>query len=174
MALVTEDGTGKADAESYISVTNANAYHAARNHATWTGDDADKEAALRVATTYIDGTYRTRFPGTKLTKEQALQWPRSGATDAEGWEIEEDEIPTALKNATAEAAWRELVTPGSLSPDLASGGAVVRERNKAGPVDTETEYRADAVVGRSSFDIFDTILAAILRGSRYSVPVLRS
>lgn len=174
MALVVEDGTGLSTAESYISVADADTYHVARGHTTWTGTDAVKEAALRVATTYIDGTYRTRFPGTKLTKEQALQWPRSGATDAEGWEIEETEIPTALKNATAEAAWRELVTPGSLNPDLEAGGSVVRERSKAGPVEVETEYRTDAVVGRSSFDILDTILAAILRGSRYSVPVLRS
>ena len=49
MALVHEDGTGKTDAESYCSVTFADARHTAFGNSTWTGADAVKEAALRKA-----------------------------------------------------------------------------------------------------------------------------
>jgi hypothetical protein len=174
MSLVVEDGTGLSTAESYVSVTDADTYHSNRGHTTWTGTDAVKEAALRVATAYIDGTYRRRFVGTKYSAEQALAWPRSGAVDADGWPIDEDVIPQALKDATAEAALRELVTPGSLNPDLSAGGAVESKRVKAGPVETETTYRSNATVGRTTFDLLDQILSSILIGSKYSIPVLRS
>lgn len=175
MAIVTEDGTGKADAETYISVSDADTYHSDRGNTDWAAaTTATKEAALRVATAWIDGSFRRRFPGTKGTKEQALAWPRDSAVDAEGWAIDEDEIPTALKHATAEAALREVQDPGSLSPDLSAAGSVQSERNKAGPVETETVYRSGAIVGKTAFSIIETILSAILSGSKYIVPVLRS
>ena len=38
MALTHEDGTGKADAESYLSVTDADTYHTAHGDpAAWSG-----------------------------------------------------------------------------------------------------------------------------------------
>src|SRR5687768_9190680 len=131
MALIVEDGTGLSTAESYISVANADSYHSVRGNTTWTGVDSLKEAALRRATTYIDGRYGARFTGTRrLARDQALMWPRSDATDVEGWTIENDEVPVEIERATAEAALRELVDPGSLSPDveISTSGSVIREK----------------------------------------------
>lgn len=43
--------------DSFVSVAEADAYHAAMGNAGWTGDDAAKESALRRATQYIDARY---------------------------------------------------------------------------------------------------------------------
>ena len=57
MALVVEDGTGKTDADSYLSLVDADAYNLAHSASTdWNGAvEAVKEKALRLATQYLDG-----------------------------------------------------------------------------------------------------------------------
>ena len=54
MAIVTEDGTGKSDAQSYLSLADADAYFTARGVSAWTGSNAVKEAAL-IADRLSDG-----------------------------------------------------------------------------------------------------------------------
>jgi hypothetical protein len=69
MTLTVEDGTGKADAESYISVADADTYFTARNNATWAAlSTSDKEAALRKATDYMLQAYRVRWAGMRETE----------------------------------------------------------------------------------------------------------
>lgn len=170
MSLVVENGTGLAGAESYVSVADANAYHFARGQEAWSdGSTAEKESALRRATTFIDGRYGGRFSGTRANgRVQALLWPRSGATDVEGWAIEG--LPLELVRATAEAALRELASPGSLSPDIAvtsAGGAVIRTKVVAGPVEEEIEYEKGTVTTgttRPLVQILDDVLAPLLSG----------
>lgn len=77
MALITEDGTGLDDAESYVSVADCTTYAANFGRTGWsalTVTDSQREAALRKATAYIDSRYR--FVGQPLTDTQALEWPR--------------------------------------------------------------------------------------------------
>jgi len=76
MALIVEDGTGKVDAESYISVTDADTYHSNLGNTNWTGTTAVKEAALRKTTQYIQQTYFSQWAGYRNTSTQALDWPR--------------------------------------------------------------------------------------------------
>ena len=73
MALVVEDGTGKADAESYVSVATFRAWAASRGYLLPTGD-SDVEALLRKACDYIE---RKQFIGTPLVSTQALSFPRN-------------------------------------------------------------------------------------------------
>ena len=116
MALVVTPGAS--DADSYTTVAFADAYHVARGNAGWAGADAVKEAALRRATAWIDGVYRSRFPGYRNEgRDQALEWPRASASDAQGWGIANDAIPAEVQQAAAEAALREVTAPGSLAPD---------------------------------------------------------
>lgn len=124
MALVTTPG--ELTANSYASVAVADAYHLLRGNSTWTEADALKEAALIRATQWIDGRYGNRWPGTRWKlRLQALDWPRIDAWDRDGGLIDASTIPVEIINATAEAALRELVTPGSLSPDVTPGTAKV-------------------------------------------------
>ena len=127
MALVVEDGTGKVDAESYVSVADAGAY-AASHGLTFnvTGDPAIAlaEKALRRATTWLDGQYRSQFLGyRRFGRNQRLEWPRSGAyVQAVPYgTIAQDEVPHEVVEATVEAAVRELAVPGALSPDVTPG-----------------------------------------------------
>ena len=139
MALVVEDGTGLPNAESYASLAFANEYHTNMGN-TWDGTDASKEAWLRQGTRYIEGKYRDRFPGTKGSKEQALYFPVVNGVDADGFEIEEDEIPLSLQIAVSEAAL--AASQGSLFTPLERGGMVKRERVEGA---VEVEYMDGAL-----------------------------
>jgi hypothetical protein len=172
MALSVESGSGASDSESYASVEDAAAYASARGLTFDTADTEACEAALRRATTWLDGKYRTRYPGCRVNgRDQALEWPRMYACDAEGNEIATDEIPSEIVNATIEAAVRELASPGSLNPDVVPGK--VKKSARVG--DIAVEY---AVGTRNAYDqrpvvgVIDGILSSLI-GS-YSPYVARA
>lgn len=171
MALIVEDGTGKVDAESYISVADANTYHTGFGNSAWTGDDALKEQALRRATRFIDGLYSRRWVGLRNSQAQALDWPREYAYDKDEFLVPNGTVPTAVKRATAEAALRELQSPNSLTPDLERGGQVESESVSAGPVSSDVTYRPDAPV-RPILTVLDDLLHR-LTASPNSARVLR-
>ena len=104
--MIVEDGTGKADANSYVSVEFADDYFSARGATEWAslGDDA-KEAALVNATDYIDNVFQ--WLGKKEFDGQSLRFPRVGVVDYDGTEI--SGIPNRLKQAVCDAA---LITSG--------------------------------------------------------------
>lgn len=111
MAIVTEDGSGKPDAEAYCTVDFADAYHAARGN-EWAGSASVKEAALRRATDYM-AAYT--WKGERISATQALAWPRDGVV-VDGYEVDADSVPAAVQRACAELALRALTEP--LAPDL--------------------------------------------------------
>jgi len=167
MALVIEDGTGMADAESYATIAAINAY-AVANGASFpiTGADAPAttaavaaaEAAARRGTRAIDGLYGRRFVGSRTNgRAQAQCWPRTGATDNDGEDIADDEIPSEIISAVCEAAIRELAEPGSLAPDLERGGAI--KSLKAGSV--AIEYK-DGAPAETTFTTINNLLAGIV------------
>lgn len=87
------------------------------------------EAALMRGSAYIDGKYRSRFPGKRTSgRSQPREWPRIDAIDASGETIADDETPVEIQYATYEAAFRELTTPGSLMPDYVATERVQSER----------------------------------------------
>ena len=75
--LVVEDGTGLANANSYVSVADATTYHSIRgNGDAWSNID-DQASALIIATDYMEQVYRLRWAGMRVTATQALSWPRA-------------------------------------------------------------------------------------------------
>lgn len=141
MALVPEDGTGLANANALASLTYCNTYHSDRGTSTWTGDDADKEAAIVRATAYLSEKYDWmgyRLKGRQDSEgAQALAWPRQGVIDQEGIYVNTDEIPIEVQKATAELALYELVNPGALDPTYTASGVI--KSVKAGPVSVTFE-----------------------------------
>lgn len=140
MALVIENGSLVAGANSYVSVAEARAYAAARA-STFPADDVDgniaAEAALIVAMDYLE-SFRDQFKGRKVDPAtQALQWPRTGV-QIDGWDVPADHIPNELK-----AAQMQLAVEGAAGTDLmptGDGREVIREK-----VDVlETEYAPGA------------------------------
>ena len=155
MALVVENGTGLANAESYSSVSDLDTYITNYN-ITSTADTAAKEAALRIATDFIDGAYR--FPGIAKDDDQALRWPRVDAFTDEGYDILSSEIPDPVKDATVVAAM-EYLTNGEFDLTDADGN-IVRKRTKVDVIETEVEYSGSKSTSRH-FPKVDRLLAKV-------------
>lgn len=145
MALIVEDGTNVAGAESYVTLAEANTYFSNRGSpSAWTSlSDAVKEQYLREATDYIEAYYALRWKGRRDEDDQPLAWPRRGVDDQDGYAIDSDTIPQKLKNAQFEAALRRA-TDGDLLPDIETPGDVKVEDVQAGPVRSRLEYAGGA------------------------------
>lgn len=142
MSLVVETGAGLSTAESYVSVADADAYHALRGNTTWADlDDLEqKEPALRRATDYMLQIYRSRWKGVRMQATQALDWPRSGvyvepfmhgAVGEYPYLIADDVVPTDVARACAKLALKAVTI--DLAPDLDR----MTLREKVGPLEVE-------------------------------------
>lgn len=155
--------------EFYGSLEDATVYHSDRGNAAWTASgvtDAQRTAALVRASSWLDGTYGDRYSGKKTGgRSQELLWPRTGATDVECEEIEEDEIPREIEYATYEAALRELASPGSLSPDYVASERVKQEQVGDLSV-TYMEGAGSADDVKPVVSVIDGILASLLRSAK--------
>lgn len=143
---------GSATANSYASVAEADAYLAVRGDtSTWTAlNTGQKESKLQWAAIYID---TLTFKGTRSTSTQALQWPRIGVWDRDGFEV--DGIPQALKNAQAEMAFQLIAN------DWTQG---------LGPVSNETLSVGSISLGPETHRPFPAAVLALLRPLLASVP----
>ena len=140
MALIVEDGTGLATAESYISVADAEIYLDKIGDATFAAlaTVASKEAALRKAAQYLDEMFGLAWAGNRVLSTQAIDWPRQDATDDTGTAIDEDVVPQAVKDATSWLALQSITI--DLSPAVATPGRLTKLRVKA-EVEREQEWK---------------------------------
>lgn len=169
MPLVVEDGAGLSTAESYISVEDANTYHANRGNTTWTAlTDEQCEQLLRKATDYMTQVYRLRWEGTRVSSTQALDWPRNwvemddfaavtvnGAQTIGGYYYyPSDEVPIEVARACAELAL--LANSTDLNPPISR--RTIREK-----VDViEVEYDKNSPQ-YTVFRAIDNMLAPFLK-----------
>lgn len=173
MALITEDGTGLSTAESYISVADADTYFSNRNQTLWASadfSDAEKEGCLRRATDYMQQMYRMSWRGERVNSGQALDWPRYNVPrpDQGTYAVSlyaSDAVPTEVKHACAELAWRAAF--GELAPDI--GRRTVSE--KVGEI--AVQY-AEGAPQYTRFVAVDRLLAPLLSGYGSSVKVIRA
>jgi hypothetical protein len=137
MALVVEDGTGLATAESYASVAQLKTYCDNLGLSYSGKTDEQLEQYLRAATRYIEDEFRWAT-GCKRTSDQALFWPASGACDRYGYAIDTDVVPTVVIQATCQAAFEAF--SGDLQP---SQGQTVNEL-AVGPIKLKFDDQATA------------------------------
>jgi hypothetical protein len=174
MAIIVETGSGVPGANSYISQATFETYAETHGLSIAGKTDDEIESAIIRARSWIDNNYRSRWPGVRTYGSgQTTQWPRkagsyyygtfvqssylSTVTDAEGLPIPINSIPAELIAAAAEAAWRELIKPGSLSPDLPRGGGIKSVR--AGSAGVEF---FDSAAATTTFQVIDDLLAGLL------------
>ena len=100
--LIVEDGTGKSDSDSYVSLVDARAL-AVKYGYTLPADDTAAEVALRQGAGYVD-MQESCFGGARKLLTQALAWPRVGAKTTFKAEIADDAIPSQLLMAQVAAA----------------------------------------------------------------------
>lgn len=153
--MTVEDGTGLEDANSYVSLEEANEYNALRGN-TWTGTDSEKEAALIRATSYLDGTYGSVWPGYRSSSHQALDWPRTDAYDKDGYLL--DGVPTAVAVATIEAAVVEAQTPGTLTSPVER----VTTMEKVGPITVQYSNDKSPI---TTYPSIRSVLSRIIGGA---------
>lgn len=112
--IVTPGGT---DSNSYATLAEANEYHDTRLHNSEWGNATDltKEAALIWATRTLDVNFY--WYGRKSTETQALDWPRSGVTDSDGYSIDSDVIPVQVKWAESELAFLLIKNDRTVAAD---------------------------------------------------------
>lgn len=102
MALIVEDGTGLANADSYVSLVNARLF-ATDYGISLPVDDTEAEIALRQGAQYVDLS-EPRFTGERLSDDQALAWPRVDSYKCNGIDIPSDEVPSEAWKAQVYAA----------------------------------------------------------------------
>lgn len=139
MALIVEDGSGLASAESYLSVADCTTYNDAHQAvAAWGASSTDeKERALRNATQYLEAQFTGRWLGNRSTSVQALSWPRA-FVEFDGVVLSSTALPTRLEDATAELAIKAVSE--TLMPDQSEPGTILSESVSVGPISTSTTY----------------------------------
>lgn len=160
MSLEVEDGTGLPDAESYQSVAELKAYWDAHGLSYAGKTNTEIEQAARRGTKYLDANYYERLPGNRVNgRDQALEWPRENVVDDDGVDLPSDELPVELLSAHSEATHRELVSPGSLTPDYVETERVVSEQ--VGPLQvTYSDQGTES--NRPQVPMIDEIMRPIL------------
>lgn len=166
MAVVVEDGTGLANANSYASEADADTYTSERGIASWAAlAPGDKSSALIRATDYLKAY---TWKGVRAVSTQALDWPRRYVYDGEGTLVASNVVPAALKKACIELAHRAAAGPLTVDPEYdASGRLPTKIITKVGPIDKELTYPQrgplSGLVGRRKFPEVDVLVTEFLR-----------
>jgi hypothetical protein len=169
------DATVKGTASnSYETEAAANTYLTTERLyiSAWTSATTPmREQALIWATFLLDSNFD--FSGYKRTLEQALRWPRAGAVNADGEDINYDTIPAVIKKATATLALHLLTSNRTAEPSILGLGI---QEAKIGPLEVKIN---DLDVKEVIPDEVTAMLASVgtlkhsAAGGSASVPLLR-
>lgn len=168
MALIVEDGSIVADANSYVDLVFARAYADARGLSLPT-DDTELEQQLIASMDYLEAQ-RARYQGDKTDPlNQELQWPRTGVY-IDCVAFPSDEIPKELKNAQCQLAV-EVNSGVALFPTQ-EGAFITRE--KVGPLETEYSEKI-GTTAQPSISSVDVLLEPLFFpcGQKYTLTSLR-
>ncbi len=160
--FIVEDGTGLSDANSLMSVADADQItENYDNPSAWSSaTTAEKENALRQATRYLN--YNYIWDGAKTVSDQALQWPRVQTYDEDFLLIENNVIPQRVLEACAYLALQE-VNGDTLIDDQQNEAQVKKTKDVIGPITEEREY----VHGESpdkTYTVVDLLVAPFVIG----------
>lgn len=127
---------GASDANSYVTVAEADAYFAESFGRTlWaTREPSDKEILVIQASRSLD-MYMT-WSGFKSSPSQSMEWPRSNAYDKIGLLYDSATIPAPIKFATMELAYHILSNAGLNFQEQSV------DKVKVGPIDIQFADRS--------------------------------
>lgn len=165
MALVVEDGTGVANANTYVDATDARAYALARG-VVLSAVDAAVEVQLTLAMDYLEDL---DYIGAQVSNTQALSWPRKNILIDPDTPFPSNEIPSNLIAAECQLVV-EQASGINLQPsyNLTGGaGAILEER-----VDVlDTKYSEK--IGTTAEPVMPKVIA-LLRHLVLPVPYLKT
>jgi len=165
MSFTVETGSGSSTANSYVSLAQAASYVADFGGSTaWAAaSNSVKESALIKASQFVDAKYHALWSGRRLTREQALDWPRYEAK-LDVHFIPSDEIPVQLRNAVCELAIKVLDDTNLLVDETASGGSVTEESIKVGPISISEKY-AGSKTAQKQYTLAHKMLRMLLKAT---------
>lgn len=169
-----EDGTGRSDATSYVTVDGMKQYWYNIGYEYTDLLDNDIKRLLNKSTMYIDNNYRRGFPGHRQTDTQTLEWPRIGAYYVDYFPIPEDSIPVEVENAVCEMAYLYHTDQGPSSV-ISKSGKVVAESSQVDVIKESTKYDAGSILYQDIYAIVDEALGRITGGvsDRFVIKALR-
>ena len=159
MAIIVEDGSIVEGANSYATEAELVDYAADRGLTLTT-----TASALLLKT--MDLLELQNFKGNKLTKDQPLQWPRSGVY-IDGFLIGDDEIPQELKSAQFAIA---VAIDEGANP-LATNTKTGVKKKVIGPI--ETEY-FEGVTAMPFSPAINLSLSKLVSGSPFRLTTYRA
>lgn len=163
VTFIDENGSGKTDATSYVSLDTFKTYWFDADYDYGDLTDNDVYRLLNKATAYIDNNYRKSFPGHRQYEEQALEWPRSGAYYLDGYNINENTVPPEVRNAVCETAY--LIFSGEdLTATITKGGKVTKTKVKVDVIEEELVYEDGTGFYTDIYTIIDDALSRITGG----------
>lgn len=159
--IIVEDGTGIPNANSYISVDDADFYATSFSKSDWSGTTDEKEMALKQATRAIDLLYGDKFISAKMTSTP-LMFPRYPFYD-NNQQFVSGVVPNCLKLATVEVAILYL-TGQDILPQPADTGTQM-SKIKIDTIEIQTDYKNGQKHGESftGYYIIDLMLKPILK-----------
>lgn len=138
-----EDGSCVTDANSYISLEEANQYQTNKGRTDWLSlSEEDKKITLIKGTQYVNELYN--WKGRRKYEVQTLAFPRVNIFDNDGFEVKD--IPKKLKEAVCEAAFYSFQEKKELFTVYESETGKVKRDKKvvSGAVEKEIEFFADS------------------------------
>lgn len=158
--LIVETGAIVANANTYVTVAEADAYWADRNQSLWAAlSPAEKEASLVIAAQYLEWNFD--WLGSRINSTtQAMVWPRwlPDGLDSDLRFINSNVIPPRVKFAQIELAY--LQSQGELQPNTDVGGLPIEVQ--LGPL--SVKYSQSPQTYRS-FAYVDQLLKLLVRDS---------
>lgn len=134
MVLIAEDGTCVDNSNAFVTRNEFIAFAALYYPGTTVPNDTTTDGAIVRASLWLS-SYPTWEGSRACDCGSLLAWPRSGATDCNNCDIDDDVIPDVVKQATYIAAFTELTSPGALTPTITPGQRV--KRNKVDVIEQE-------------------------------------
>lgn len=156
--IIVEDGSGVADANSYVSVASVRTY-ATNRGVTLPSSDDEVAAWIIKATDYLEAQ-ACKYQGSKTNCDQSLQWPRTGVIIC-CVEIANNVIPKQLKDAQSSLVLAQnegLV----LQPNVTATDFVTEET--VGPITTKYANPVQAGI-TARFTAVDSLLEPLFFAS---------
>lgn len=129
MPIVVEDGTIRQDANTYVSVVDADAYFSNSHDTAWAAlSVAEKERFLILGADFVNNSQMYQYSGAKQTGAQPMAWPRTGASYHPGGpDVPQGVVPVEIVRANMEAARLAMLGNLPVTPDLGAGSNEVRK-----------------------------------------------
>lgn len=171
MTLIVETGHGISDANSYVSLIEADTYHSLYNNTDWAGTDEEKEQALILATRSLDLLYGPKYLSFKrVNSVSPLLFPRMVFYDNNQVLVDDYVIPKCIKDATCQIALMYL--QGIDIFPLANTDNTIKQNSiKIGDIQVSNTY--NGMRGQtelySSFGTVDYIVFPVLRKRKTTI-----